>query len=203
MEKASGTSSHALYFFNIFGNSQVLQNVMQLKAWCLWLIMCVNVELCCFFMYMKVNYKRKLSCDTQILSAIVLVTTVTACFIKCHMDLNWDNTFLSCGVSFKVNVQIRLYILDMVDSHGTMRQCDTEDNIAIYTLPHLQFWELAEFHNQSWLCLAKGILFCSTEALGIWLVPGPLDSTMAKGSQITLESNLRNMSALGQTQQSI
>ena len=139
----------------------------------------------------QLQEKAKLSCDTQILSAIVLVTTVTACFIKCHMDLNWDNTFLSCGVSFKVNVQTRLYILDMVDSHGTMRQRDTEDNIAIYTLPHLQFWELAEFHNQSWLCL------------GIWLVPGPLDSTMAKGSQNTLESNLRNMSALGQTKQSI
>lgn len=61
MEKASGTNLYALYFFNIFGNSQILQNLMQLKAWCLWLFVCVNVELSCFLMCMKVNYKRKLS----------------------------------------------------------------------------------------------------------------------------------------------
>ena len=151
MEKASGTNLYALYFFNIFGNSQVLQNLMQMKA-CMVVYVCECWVMLLFYVRVKslshvhesqLQEKAKLSCDTQILSAIVLLTTATACFIKCHMDLNWDNTFLSCGVSFKLNVQTRLYILDMVDSHGTMRQHDTEDNIAIYTLPHLQFWELA------------------------------------------------------------
>lgn len=97
MEKASGTNLYALYFLNIFGNSQVLQNLMQMKAWCLWLFMCVSVELCCFYVRVKslsrvhksqLQEKAKLSCDTQILSAVVLVTTATVCFIKCHMDLN-------------------------------------------------------------------------------------------------------------------
>ena len=34
----------------------------------------------------QLQKKARLSCDTQILSAKVLITA-TACFIKCHMDL--------------------------------------------------------------------------------------------------------------------
>lgn len=175
---------------------------MQLKAWCLWLIMCVNVELCCFFMYMKVNYKEK--AILWYTNSFSHSTCDNCCcmFYQMSYGLKWDNTFLSCGVSFKVNVQIRLYILDMVDSHGTMRQCDTERQHSY--LPYLTS------SSGSWLnsitnpdCVWPKGSCSAPQRPQVWLSLVLLILQWAKGSQITLESNLRNMSALGQTKQSI
>lgn len=195
----------SLYFFNTFRNSQFLQNLMQLKTQCLWLSLYVcqcSVRLCIYALQSQLQKEARLFHGTHTLFNHSTHDNCHWMFYQMAYGLKsrW-HCFQTCWVFLKLNIKWRLAILELLDLHGIMRQDGIKAKIAICTWPRLQpgNW-LNSITNPDG---AVGILFYSTEALWIWQVPGCLQAIVPKEGWIILQSNLRNMSVIGQTKQPI